>query len=93
MSSDLTVRVPGQGYASTLRVSEAGRSLASKVDLGYYLGGRWRCRSLRSVGMKAGPKQSKNYHFIGSATGHVIVAGAHGADAVKAGSFRQRNPW
>ena len=86
------MRVPGQGYASTLRVSEAGRSLASKVDLGYYLGGRWMCRSLRLVGMKAGTKQSKNYHFIGSATGHVIVAGAHGADAVSRGCKPQHMP-
>ena len=52
------------------------------VDLGYYLGGRLRCSSLLSVGMTAGTKQSKNSHFVGSATGHVTVAGAHGADAV-----------
>ena len=63
------------------------------VDLGYYLGGRLRCSSLLSVGrlrcssllsvgMKAGTKQSKNSHFVGSATGHVTVAGDHGADAV-----------
>ena len=64
------------------KLTEAGRSLASKVDLGYYLGGRLMSRSLLLVGMKAGTKQSKNYHFIGSATGHVVVAGAHGADAV-----------
>ena len=74
--------VPCQVDVSTLRLSEAGRSLASKVDLGYYLGGRLMSRSLLLVGMKAGTKQSKNSHFVRFATGHVTVAGAHGADAV-----------
>ena len=63
-----------------------------QVDLGYYLGGRLMCRSLLLVGMKAGTKQSKNYHFIGSATSHVIVAGAHGADAVSRGCKPQHMP-
>ena len=46
------------------------------LDLGYCLGCRWGGSSSLFVGMKAGTKESKNNHFIGSATGHVAVAGA-----------------
>ena len=40
------------------------------------------------VGKKAVTKESKNNHFIGSAAGHVVVAGAHGADVVSGGCFK-----
>ena len=62
------------------------------LDLGYCLGCRLGRSSSLLVGMKAVTKESKNNHFIGSATGHVIVAGAHGADAVSRGCKLQHMP-
>ena len=57
------------------------------LDLGYCLGCRLGRRSSLLDGMTAVTKESKNNHCIGSATGHVIVVGSHGAGAVSGGCF------
>ena len=61
--------VPCQVDASTPAVVRSLEVACIHVDLGYYLGGRLRCSSLLLVGKKAGTKESKNYRFIGPATG------------------------
>jgi hypothetical protein len=58
-------------------------------DLGHRFVGVLMCMVLLCVGMNSVTKGSKNNHFIGSPMGHIIVVGAHGADAVSGGYFNR----